>query len=270
MSWLQLLVLAIIQGLTEFLPVSSSAHLILPAALLEWPDQGPLIDLMAHFGSLFAVMIYFRADVAAMLSGAVDLLRRKKTKNAGLAWLLIIATPPTLIIGLIFNLAGYDLLLRKPVIIALAFIIFGVILWWADKTGERRKEIDAMTWRGALMIGGAQALALIPGTSRSGITMTAALKLGYTRSEAARFSMLMSIPIIGVSGLYALYKLQGEGAGIANVSNGLIVAGLSFVTAYLSIHIFMKLVERIGMFPFMLYRVVVGLLILAMIFGFGL
>ena len=111
---------------------------------------------------------------------------------------------------------------------------------------------------------------MIPGTSRSGITMTAALKLGYTRSEAARFSMLMSLPIIGVGGLFALYKLQGEGAGVASLSNGIIVAVLSFITAYLSITIFMKLVEKIGMFPFMLYRVIVGLLILAAIFGFGL
>jgi len=262
MSWLQLLILAIIQGLTEFLPVSSSAHLILPAALMDWPDQGPLIDLMAHFGTLFAVMIYFRKDVAAMLSGGVDLLRRKKSQNARLAWLLILATPPALIAGLMLSLGGYDVVLRQPLIIALAFIVFGLILWWADKTGARNKNIDAMTWRGAVMIGGAQALALIPGTSRSGITMTAALKLGYTRSEAARFSML--------SGLYALYKLQSGGTGVANLSNGLIVAGLSFIAAYFSIHIFMKLVERIGMFPFMLYRIIIGGLILAAIFGFGL
>jgi undecaprenyl-diphosphatase len=270
MSWLQLLILAIIQGLTEFLPVSSSAHLILPSAIMDWPDQGPLIDLMAHFGSLFAVMLYFRRDVAAMILGGLDLLRRKKTKNASLAWLLIIATPPALIMGLMISLGGYDVILRQPLVIALAFIIFGVILWWADKTGARNKDIEVMTWRGAAMIGAAQALALIPGTSRSGITMTAALKLGYTRSEAARFSMLMSVPIIGASGVYALYKLQSGGAGVASLSNGLIVAGLSFIAAYASIHVFMKLVERIGMFPFMIYRVVVGGLILAAIFGFGL
>ena len=266
MDWLHLILLAIIQGLTEFLPVSSSAHLILPSKLLDWDDQGPLIDLMAHFGSLFAVMLYFRKDVARLFRGAFDLLGRKQTDAARLTWLLIIATPPTLIIGLMMNMGGYDVMIRQPVIIAIAFIVFGVILWWADKTGSRDKDISQLTWRGALCIGAAQALALIPGTSRSGITMTAALKMGYTRTEAARFSMLMSIPIIGVSGLFALYKLQSADAGAASLSNGLIVAGLSFVAAYLSINIFMKLVEKIGMLPFMIYRVVVGCLILGAIF----
>lgn len=258
MTWLQLLILAIIQGLTEFLPVSSSAHLILPSALLNWPDQGPLIDLMAHFGSLFAVMLYFRKDVGRVLAGLVDLLRRRQSQGAQLAVLLIISTPPVLILGFFMNMGGFDIILRHPLIIALAFIVFGLILWWADKTGTQSKSVDAMTWRGAAAIGAAQALALIPGTSRSGITMTAALRLGFSRTEAARFSMLMSIPIIGVSGLFALYKLQSGGAGIANLTDGLIVAGLSFVTAYAAIAIFMKLVERIGMFPFMLYRVIVG------------
>lgn len=265
MSWLQLLILAIIQGLTEFLPVSSSAHLILPAALLNWPDQGPLIDLMAHFGSLFAVMLYFRKDVGQVLSGLIDLLCRRQSQGAKLAVLLIVSTPPVLILGFILSMGGFDVMLRQPLIIALAFIIFGLILWWADKTGAQNKSVDVMTWRGAAMIGAAQALALIPGTSRSGITMTAALKLGFNRIEAARFSMLMSIPIIGVSGLFALYKLQSGGAGIASLTDGLIVAGLSFIAAYAAIAVFMKLVERIGMFPFMIYRVAVGGALLAAI-----
>ena len=270
MEWLHLVLLAIIQGLTEFLPVSSSAHLILPSALMDWPDQGPLIDLMAHFGTLFAVMLYFRKDVADMVLGGFDLLGRKTTRRARLSWHLIIATPPALIIGLIMSVYGLDELIRQPIIIAFTFIIFGLILWWADKTGSQDKDIEQMNWRGALTMCLAQALALIPGTSRSGITMTAALKMGYTRSEAARFSMLMSVPIIGIGGLYALYKLQSDGAGVASLSNGLIVAALSFAFAYFAISIFMRLVEKIGMFPFMLYRVIVGCLILAAIFGFGL
>ena len=270
MSWLQLLILAIIQGVTEFLPVSSSAHLILPAALLDWPDQGPLIDLMAHFGTLFAVMLYFRKDVADMVLGAFDLLGRKATRKANLTWHLIIATPPALVIGLIMSVYGWDELIRQPIIIAFTFIIFGLILWWADKSGSQDKDIEHMGWRGALTMGLAQALALIPGTSRSGITMTAALKMGYTRSEAARFSMLMSIPIIGIGGLYALYKLQSDGAGVASLSNGLVVAVLSFIFAYFAISVFMRLVEKIGMFPFMVYRLIVGCLILAAIFVFGL
>lgn len=270
MDWLQLLILAIIQGLTEFLPVSSSAHLILPSKLLAWEDQGPLIDLMAHFGTLFAVLLYFRKDVATLIRGGFDLLGRKSTEASRLAWLLIIATPPALIAGFLLNMWGLDLLLRQPIIIGTTFIVFGLLLWWADKTGARRKTISELRWGGALTIGAAQVLALIPGTSRSGITMTAALKLGYTRSEAARFSMLMSIPIIGVGGLFALYKLSGEGGGIASLQSGIFVAILSFVFAYLAISLFMRLVERIGMFPFMVYRVIVGGLILAAIFILGL
>ena len=127
-----------------------------------------------------------------------------------------------------------------------------------------------MSWRGAVGLGLCQALALIPGTSRSGITMTGALRMGYTRSESARFSMLMSIPIIGAGGLYALYKLSSEGAGLASLSDGLIVAALSFITAYASIAVFMKLVERIGMAPFMIYRVVVGLMLLGAVVFWGL
>jgi len=270
MTWIHLLVLAIIQGLTEFLPVSSSAHLILPAKLLNWPDQGPLIDLMAHFGSLFAVMLYFRKDVAAMIAGFFELITRKATRNSQLTWHLILATPPALAVGLIMSVVGLDAMIRQPLIIGLAFIIFGIILWWADQTGSRSKQITEMSWRGAVAMGLSQALALIPGTSRSGITMTAALKMGYTRSEAARFSMLMSIPIIGVGGLYALYKLQSDGAGVANLSNGLVVAFLSFVAAYASIAIFMKLVEKIGMTPFMIYRVIVGVALIAAVLLLGL
>ena len=259
----QLVLLALIQGLTEFLPVSSSAHLILPSRVLGWPDQGPLIDVMAHFGSLFAVLIYFRADVGRILFGLLDLVQRNLSKDAVLALNLAIATPPALLLGALMMATDLSVAVRSPVIIALTSIVFGVVLWLADIWGRRVREIDTLTWKGALGLGLAQSLALVPGMSRSGITMTAALGMGFTRVEAARFSMLMSLPVIGAGGTFALLKLMGEGAG-ASLSDGLVVAGLSFVAAYAAIALFMRWVPRIGMFPFMVYRVLLGAVLLVM------
>jgi len=259
MDIFHLILLAIIQGLTEFLPVSSSAHLILPAQLLGWQDQGPLIDVMAHFGSLFAVMIYFRKEVGEVLVGLTDLARAKLNKGSALALHLILATPPALIVGAGMHFSGIDEMIRSPLLIACTFIIFGIVLWLADLKGSDTRSIDTLTWKEAIGLGLAQTLALIPGTSRSGITMTAALAMGLTRAESARFSMLMSIPIIGAGGSFALIKLAKDGSETASLMDGLIVAGLSFIAAYAAIALFMRWVSRIGMFPFMVYRVVAGL-----------
>ncbi len=265
MTWIHYLLLAIIQGITEFLPISSSAHLILPAKVLHWPDQGPLIDLMAHLGSLGAVVLYYRADVRRMIAGGFDLIslkpQRQASQQAQLTLFVLIATPPALLVGLGMSMIGLDEAIRSPVIIAWAMIIFGIILWLADIWGKRVKTIDMMDWKSAILIGFAQVLAFIPGTSRSGITMTAARGLGFTRSESARFSMLMAIPIILAGGAYAFLKLLKDGNsgdGAARLSDGLIVAGLSFVTAYFAITIFMKLIERISFLPFMIYRLALG------------
>jgi len=268
MDIFQLIILAIIQGLTEFLPVSSSAHLILPAQILGWEDQGAMIDLMAHFGTLFAVMAYFHKDVAGIITGFFDLLGRKLNKNSLLALNIILATPPVLLLGAAIEFGGFDAALRSPLIIALAFMFFGVVLWLADIWGKQTKTTEELTWKGAIFMGLAQAVALIPGTSRSGITMTAALSMGMIRSESARFSMLMSLPVIGVGGLYAMLKLVSEGSGAANLGAGLTVAGLSFIVAYATIAIFMKYVPKIGMFPFMIYRLILGAVLLAWI-GLG-
>lgn len=258
MSILHLILLALIQGLTEFLPISSSAHLILPSKIFEWPDQGPVIDVMAHFGTLFAVMLYFRKDVAAMIMGFFDLIHARLNTNSALALNLILATPPALLLGAFLHFGGYDEALRSPLIIAITSIVFGIILWLSDIWGKREKTTEDLTWKGAITLGLAQSLALIPGTSRSGITMTAARAMGLTRIEAARFSMLMSIPIIGAGGLFSIVKLTGSPAGAGSLSNGLVVAALSFIAAYVAIAFFMKLVSRIGMFPFMIYRLLLG------------
>ncbi|MEE9346595.1 MAG: undecaprenyl-diphosphate phosphatase [Robiginitomaculum sp.] len=263
MSLLHIIILALVQGLTEFLPVSSSAHLILPAKVLGWPDQGPLIDLMAHLGSLGAVLIYFRTDVRRMITGGFDLLAfsdrpRQSGPNARLALNIIIATPPVLILGAIMSFSGLDAAVRSPKIIAVAFIVFGIILWLSDIYGKKLKTVDIMSWKGAALIGLAQMIALIPGTSRSGITMTAARALGYSRSESARFSMLMAIPVILVGGAYAGLKLFINGQGLADMGDAAIVIALSFFAAWLAITVFMKLIERVSFLPFMIYRVGVG------------
>jgi len=260
MSWFHLIILALIQGLTEFLPISSSAHLILPSKLLNWPDQGPLIDVMAHFGSLFAVLLYFRRDVADILRGCIDLLRRKLNTNSALALNLILSTPPAMIAAFVLATTGIDDAIRLLPIIAATTIIFGVLLWLADVKAKNDKPVEDLTWGGAVILGLAQSLALIPGTSRSGITMTAGRTLGLSREASARFSMLMSLPIIGAGGLYAMLKLMSAEptAHTATLTNGLVVAGLSFVTAYACIALFMKWVGRIGFLPFMIYRLILG------------
>jgi len=269
MSWLHLIILALIQGLTEFLPISSSAHLILPSKLLGWPDQGPLIDVMAHFGSLFAVLLYFRRDVADILHGCIDLLQRKLNTNSALALNLIISTPPALLLGFLLASQGWDDLLRSPLLIAFTTIFFGVLLWLSDVRAKSDKPVQNLTWGGAVILGLAQSLALIPGTSRSGITMTAGRTLGLSREASARFSMLMSLPIIGAGGLYATLKLMSaeSTAYSATLMNGLVVAGLSFITAYACIALFMKWVGRIGFFPFMIYRLILGFGLLIWIFA---
>jgi undecaprenyl-diphosphatase len=259
MTWWQTLLLAVIQGLTEFLPVSSSAHLILPEAVFGWTEQGVLIDVMAHFGTLFSVLIYFRKDIADMLLGLRDLLRKDLTRGAVLALNLIIATPPALIFGVLLASQGWDDLLRSPALIAVTTILFGIILWLSDIWARADRDMDTLTWKGALAMGLAQMIAFLPGTSRSGITMTAGRAIGLSRDAAARFSMLMSLPVIGAGGAYAMLKLaSGEDVGGATLGQGMLVAVLSFVVAYGAIALFLRFVSRIGFLPFMLYRLALG------------
>ncbi|WP_017931442.1 undecaprenyl-diphosphate phosphatase [Robiginitomaculum antarcticum] len=271
MDFWHLVLLALIQGLTEFLPVSSSAHLILPAKVMGWPDQGPLIDLMAHLGSLGAVMLYFRRDVGDIVVGALGRINLAKPDAAQrqLALNIAVATPPVLIAGFAMNAVGLDEAVRSPLIIALTMAGFGIVLWLADIWGKSEKTADQMTIKTAAFLGLSQVLALIPGTSRSGITMTAARALGFTRPEAARFSMLMAIPVILAGGLYALFRLVTNGENAASLSDGLWVVGLSFIAAYAAIAVFMKLIAKISFLPFMIYRVALGAILLFWIVSGG-
>ncbi|WP_226647426.1 undecaprenyl-diphosphate phosphatase [Microbulbifer variabilis] len=265
MEIFQIVVLALIQGLTEFLPISSSAHLILPAEVLGWQDQGLAFDVAVHFGSLIAVITYFRKDIWLLIRDGLGGLGSRQFSDEGrLAWLIVLATIPVGLVGLIFK--GYiETHLRSASVIAATTIGFGLLLWWADISGKRVQTLDQLNWKKALIIGGAQVLALIPGTSRSGITMTAGLMLGMKREAAARFSFLLSIPVIALSAMLLTYDLLG----LETVPWGDILLGtlLSFISAYLCIHFFLQFISRIGMAPFAIYRLILGAALIWMIWG---
>lgn len=260
MTLIQIIVLAVVQGLTEFLPISSSAHLILVPVLSDWPDQGLAFDVAVHVGTLSAVVWYFRHDVITMTKDWTASCQQRKTiGDSRLAWAVIIGTIPVGAAGLLLH-DLVDTVLRSPLVIAWATIGFGLLLWWADVQGKRQRDEHHLSWKDIIVIGLAQALALIPGTSRSGITMTAGLMMGLTRSAAARFSFLLSIPAILMAGGYKSLKLFQEG----NVDWNAILIGavLSAITAYLCIRVFLKVLERIGMLPFVVYRLVLGVVLL--------
>ena len=253
--------LALLQGLTEFLPISSSAHLILVPRLFGWEDQGLAFDVAVHVGTLTAVVAYFRHDVVRLLQAWLrSCVTRQLTADARLAWFVVLGTLPAAVAGLLLHdvISSY---LRSPLVIALATIGFGVLLWWSDRYGRQARVEASLRLMDVVWIGLAQALALIPGTSRSGITMTAGLALGLTRSAAARFSFLLSIPVILMAGGYESLKLvqQAEPVAWGSMLLGALVAAVS---AYLCIHFFLRLIERTGMLPFVIYRLLLGLVLL--------
>jgi len=248
--------LAIIQGLTEFLPISSSAHLIFPSALFGWEDQGLAFDVAVHFGSLFAVMLYFRLDIYRILQAWIlHVTRRQSSNDARLGWMIILATLPLIIAGLLLK-DIVDSYFRNTAVIASTTIIFALLLWTADKTSKAGKNLNNLSWRAFFMMGLAQVLALIPGTSRSGITMTAGLFCKLNRQDCARLSFLLSIPAIaGATLLLLLDLLQESSVNWAELIYGLL---FSAVVAYLCIHYFLKLVTGLGFLPFVLYRLALG------------
>lgn len=261
MEWLQAVVLALLQGLTEFLPISSSAHLILLPKLFGWPDQGLAFDVAVHVGTLAAVSLYFEADIRQLASAwFAGVFKGAPTQESKLAWAVIVATMPALLVGFVANEWLIEQL-RNPLLIAFTTIGFGLLLWWADGWGPRANEEYSLTLTQAFIIGCAQAIALIPGTSRSGITITAGLALGLTRKAAARFSFLLSIPIILAAGGVKLFDLIRQPEQVSWLILGLATL-LSAVTAYLCVHYFLALIERIGLAPFVIYRILLGLFLL--------
>lgn len=260
MDLVQTVVLALVQGLTEFLPISSSAHLILVPYVFGWMDQGLAFDVAVHVGSLLAVVTYFSRDLNAMIRAWLgNLAGGMPTPDSRLAWAVVIGTIPVVVIGPLVNTVADHL--RDPVIIAAATGFFALVLWWADGYARADHDEYGLSWRQVLVIGFAQVLALIPGTSRSGITITAGLALGLSRRAAARFSFLLSIPVILAAGslkTYELLTLQ-DPTPWGSVLVGVLVSGLA---AYACIHWFLKLVERIGMLPFVVYRIVLAIVLL--------
>lgn len=259
MEWLQVLVLASVQGLTEFLPVSSSAHLVLVPVLTGWPDQGLAFDVAVHVGSLAAVLVYFRRDFTSMLHDGF-----RRPRDAGghgrLGWLVVIATVPVAVAGLAVD-ASLSESLRDPLVIAVATIGFGLLLLVAEGSGAKDRRVESIGIRDAIVIGCAQAIALVPGTSRSGITMTAGLLVGLTPAASARFSFLLSAPVILMAGGYKTLQLA---TGVSDTNWSALVVGtlVAGVCAYACIHAFLRLVSRIGFAPFVAYRLVLGTVLL--------
>jgi len=258
---LQAIWLAAVQGFTEFLPISSSAHLILLPRLFGWPDQGLAFDVAVHVGSLAAVLFYFRHDLIPMIRDwALTLAGRPNTEYSKLAWAVIIGTIPLGIGGVLMKVAvGGEL--RSPLVIAATTIIFGLLLGWADHVGKRQRDEHSLSWKDALLIGGSQVLALIPGTSRSGITITTGLLLGLSRTAAARFSFLLSIPAIILPGILLGIDLA-ESTDPIHWRSFIIGVACSALFAYVCIRLFLALIQRVGMTVFVVYRLFLGLFLI--------
>ena len=261
MNYLESIVLALVQGFTEFLPISSSAHLILVPVFMGWDDQGLAFDVAVHLGSLIAVCTYFRKEIKAVTSAWSQSIITRSSPNAEamFGWYIVLATIPAGIIGLLFHdyiTANF----RTPLVIALSTAVFGVLLWLVDRHGGTGRDEHTLSWRTALMIGCAQAVALIPGASRSGITITAGLAAGLSRPAAARFSFMMAIPIIMLASLLEIKNLIALDGPVQwdMIFLGTVLSGLA---AYLCIRVLLKLLERVSMLPFAIYRVLLGVII---------
>ena len=260
MTGLQLVVLAIVQGLTEFLPISSSGHLVLVPAALGWSDQGMAFDVAVHLGSLAAVLAYFRSDVAALLRGSVQVLGAEvATNESRMALAIGLGTIPAAFAGLMSaDWIGENL--RDPSVIVVTLSVYAVLMLLADRFGRRDRQFTEVRIKDALLIGLAQALALVPGTSRSGVTMTAAMALGFKRTDAARFSFLLAVPVILLAAGYELIILINADTAVAWGQLG-IGALISALVAYASIKFFMRFVSRVGLMPFAIYRLVLAAVI---------
>lgn len=267
MSWIQVIVLAVVQGVTEFLPISSSAHLILFSKWLGWPDQGLAFDIAVHAGSLLAVIAYLRRDLVHIARGLLPGRTGVGDPLARLAWPLLVATLPVAVTGLLLQdwvaTGG-----RSPTVLAITSIVFGILLGVADRLGRRRRPLESSGWLDLLTMGLAQALAVVPGTSRSGVTMTAGLATGLTRTAAARLSFLLSVPVgLLVAAKDVIDIGRGVEVRLDHLAVGFVVAAIA---AFVSIDALLRWLKRRGMAPFVAYRVLLGAVLLAeAIFWFG-
>jgi undecaprenyl-diphosphatase len=261
MDLVQAIVLAIVQGLSEFLPISSSGHLVLIPHFFGWTDQGLAFDVAVHLGTLLAVLVYFRRQLGTMAAAwTKSVLRREHDRDSRLAWQLLVATIPVGLVGLLFD-DYIEEHFRNPLFVAGTLSIFGIIMYLADRYGRGTRDEFDLSWAQTFMIGCAQALALMPGTSRSGITMTAGRALGLTRSAAARFSFLLAVPGIGAAGAYEGLKLITSPEPVQWLP---MLVGMAFaaVSGIACIHFLIRFIERIGLLPFAVYRLLIAGLIL--------
>lgn len=262
MPLFHIFLVAVVQGITEFLPISSSGHLILLPKLTGLQDQGQMIDVAVHVGTLMAVMIYFWADLRDAILGLPRLMRgRADTTGARLALLLLIASVPVIAFGLLLHLTGLEAEMRSITVIGWTTLVFGLLLYWSDQIGDTVKTAKDWNIQDAMVIGVWQAIALIPGTSRSGITITGARFLGYERRDAAKVSMLMSVPTIFASGVF----LGGEvflKADMALLHDGAIAALFAFGAALLALSLMMRLLRSVSFTPYVIYRIILGLSLL--------
>jgi undecaprenyl-diphosphatase len=262
---LQAIILGIVQGLTEFLPISSSGHLILVPWLFDWefllehPDLNKTFDVALHFGTFIALVIYFWRDIGILLAAWVRTLatRRLKEPEGRLAWLILLSIVPAAIVGLLFEDAIVNIL-GAPWLIATLLIVFGVVMWIVDRWSRKVRETDDLRWRGALLIGVSQALALSPGVSRSGITMVVGMLLGLKRAAAARFSFLMSIPIIGGAALYSGIGVAQDGLPSGMVAPFLVGMASAALSGFAAIWFLLAFLRRHTFVPFVLYRFAIG------------
>lgn len=271
MNLIHALVLGALQGFTEVLPISSSAHLILVPWLLAWPESGLTFDVALHLGTFIAMMIYFRRDILTMISSffAACASRSLDTPEKRLPFLIIAATVPAAVVGKLFEEQVEQVFRSNPLLIAFFLIFFGLILGWADRAGRKLDGLDRITVKSALTIGLLQVLALLPGVSRSGITITAGLALGFTRESAARFSFLLSLPIVVGAALLKTLHLAKHGIPAGEIQPLLVGIFASAVTGYASVAFLLKFVQKRSIFPFVWYRIIAGIVVIGVVLGAG-
>lgn len=267
MTLVEAVVLGVVQGVTEFLPISSTAHLRVVPALLGWEDPGAAFSAVIQLGTLLAVLVYFAGDVCTMARAAARGMRSGRpwdSQEARLAWFIVIGTFPIGICGLALKKhieGGW----RSLYVIAASLILLGVLLWVAERLASFQKDLGQIGWVESQLVGLAQAVALIPGSSRSGTTMTAAMLLGLTREAAARFSFLLGIPAIGAAGVFELRELLKHGLSDAGLSTLVVGTLASMVSGYLAIDLLLRYLRRNTMYVFVWYRIALGLLLLTLL-----
>lgn len=265
MPILHLAILALVQGITEFLPISSSGHLVLVPYVMEWQDQGLLLDVAVHVGTLGAVMVYAWREIGMMLNGFWKLMRGRVDQGSRLMLQVVLGSIPVVIAGYTLNKYAGGML-RSVEIIGWTTLGFGLLLGLADRVGMTVRRLEHMSYGGALAIGIAQVLALIPGTSRSGITMTMARFLGFERADAARFSLLLSIPAIAGAGTLSGIELWQSG-DVSLTRDAITAAGLAFASALVAITLMMTWLKHAGFMPFVVYRILLGALLLYLVYA---